>query len=381
MARRQGRIVQRGPQSWQVSVFMGRDPETGKRNYHYRTFKGKGAKKQAQAYMNKTLREKDLGTFVEPARISLDKYLDQWLETAAKPRLRSVTFDSYVRLLRLYIRPDIGNRSLAAIGPMEVQAVYGRLQERGLSARTIRYAHSVLRSALEQAVKWQMLAQNPADRVELPRQRREEMRALTNAEMLRFLEIAEGTRYGLLFELLLATGLRPGEALGLKWVDLDLDSGRLTVQRSLTRARTMEEPKTSQARRSMPLPPILVQRLRAHRARQAWERHLLGETEWSDQGLVFTNEHGGAIEDRRLVRRYFKPLLKQAGLPETVRLYDLRHTHATMLLAAGENPKIVSERLGHASVTLTLDTYSHVLPDMQEGTVNKLQAAMYGKRQ
>ncbi len=373
--RRSGQVVQRGERVHLVRVYLGRDAETGKRRYHNKTIHG--TKKDAQAYLNRVLRDKDMGGLVEPSKVMLNEYLDQWLEASVKPRVRPRTFDSYLESLRLYIRPGLGQRRLSEVTPLDIQTIYSGLTERGLSARTVRYAHSLLRQALEQAVQWQMLQQNPAQRVDLPRQRREEMRALSPQEARQFLEAVAGTRYGALFEVLLTTGLRPGEALGLKWTDVDLEeAGRLTVQRAYAPGRGFEEPKTPRARRTVPLPASTVQTLRRHRKQQAEDRLKAGP-KYEDNGLLFTGENGRPVHYRNLVRRHFKPLLKEAGLPETLRLYDLRHSCATILLAAGENPKIVSERLGHASVTLTLDTYSHVLPDMQEQAAAKLEAMLY----
>ena len=370
-----GQIVKRGDKTYLVRVYLGRDPETGKRKYHNKTVHGN--KKDAQAYLNKCLREKDVGQFVEPSRMTLNEYLDKWLLESAKQRVRERTFESYERMLRLYIRPGIGDRKVAQLSPLQIQAVYNQMiEEKGLSSRTVRYAHSVLRMALEQGVKWQILSQNPAQYVDLPRQEREEMRPLTINETKNFLQAAANTRFGTLFELLLTTGLRPGEALGLKWADIDLTAGRLQVVRSLADGK-FQEPKTSRARRTLPLPASTVSSLKRHKKAQSEER--LMADDWEDNDLVFAGEKGQPVYYRNLVRRHFKPLLRKAGLPATVRLYDFRHTAATLLLSAGENPKIVSERLGHASVVITLDTYSHVLPDMQEGAASKIESLIYDK--
>ena len=372
--RRAGQIIQRGERTFLVRVYLGRDPETGKRDYHNKTIHG--TKKDAQAYLNQILRDKDMGTYVQPSNMILDQFLDQWLETAAKPRVRERTLASYEEILGLYIRPELGRLPLANITPLKIQTIYGELLERGLSPRTVRYAHSVLRMALEQAVKWQMLSQNPSQHVDLPRQKKEEMRTLSPREARQFLDSTAFSRYGTLFELLLTTGLRPGEALGLKWPDVDWEKGRLTIQRVLVYGRGFEAPKTPRARRTIPLPASTMQSLQEHRIRQAEERLQAGSN-WEHHDLIFTAHNGQPIDHRNLVRRHFKPLLEHANLPQELRLYDLRHTCATLLLSAGENPKIVSERLGHASITLTLDTYSHVLPDMQEGAAAKLEKLLY----
>ena len=371
-----GQIVQRGKKTYLVRVFLGRDSD-GKRRYHNKTIHGN--KKEAQAYLNKVLREKDIGDFVEPSTVSTEEFLRRWLETAVQPRVRQKTYDSYRWLVEKYILPALGMRKLSAITPLEVQKFYNALQEeKGLSPRTIRLTHSVLRNALDQAIKWRILQHNPCEHADLPRKSSEEMRCLSPAEARQFMEAAQGTRYGVLFETLLVTGMRPSEALGLKWGDIDWDRQRLHVQRALENSSdgwNLQEPKTRRARRTIPFPSSLATALRQQRKEQA-EGQLQAGQDWQEHGLVFTDSNGNPVNYRNLTRRYFKPLLMEADLPN-IRLYDLRHTAATLLLSAGENPKVVSERLGHASVSLTLDTYSHVLPDMQERAASRLQQMLY----
>lgn len=178
----------------------------------------------------------------------------------------------------------------------------------------------------------------------------------------------------------LATGIRPSEALALQWSDVDWQRGSITIQRKLTRLRDnswkFDEPKTSKSRRSIPLPASLLEALKAHRKAQLEERMQWGK-EWQDYNLVFTSEGGTPVHERNLLRRYFKPVLTQAGLPADLRLYDLRHTCATLLLADGENLKVVSERLGHSSITLTADVYAHVSESMQRQATDRMERMLY----
>ncbi|MEN3332070.1 MAG: integrase [Blastocatellia bacterium] len=254
------------------------------------------------------------------------------------------------------------------------------MQGRGLSARTVRYTHVVINSAFKQAVKWRMLSRNPSAFVDLPRQARKEMQALSPEEAGRFLEAAAEDRYGVLFTLALITGLRSEEYFGLQWKDVELVKGVVTVQRTLV-WRTkgggwyFGEPKTTKSRRNIPLPQMLVRRLTEHKVRQAEEKLKAGP-EYQKLDLVFATKKGGPLMHRNLLRNHFSPIVKRAGLPDSIRLYDLRHSCATLLLAAGEHPKVVSERLGHASITLTLDTYSHVLPSMQKAASEKLESLL-----
>jgi integrase len=368
----------------------------GKRRYHNKTVRGR--KKDAQAYLNKTLRQIDTGEFNEPSREPLNTYLDRWLETAARPRVRSRTFADYQGDLARYVRPEIGTIPLGQLTPLQIQAVYSKMMAPkpdglGLSARTVRKVHAPLRSALKQAVKWRLIPTNPAEAVDLPKQndngdgadREDAMRALSKEEANRFLEAARSDRWYPYWLLLLTSGLRPGEALGLKWSDLEEPNDtqtayRVRVRRTVVRIRgkewTFGKPKTKLGARAVALPSITVEALKEHRKRQAAEKLAAEPDTYTDHDLIFATSSGAPLAQTDLRRRHFLPILERAGLPK-IRVYDLRHTAATLLLAAGEHPKVVSERLGHATITLTLDTYSHVLPDMQEPAAEKLEA-MFG---
>lgn len=392
-----GQIIKRGDKTWVVRIFTGRDAN-GKRVYVNKTIKGN--KKDAETYLSKTLTAMSTGTFVERSPLTVDEYLDRWLQTAAKPRLRAHTFVHYKELLARYVRPAIGKKRLSDLRPFDIQALYshmtapklkkddepqpGIIYGLGLSARSVRYTHAVLSSALKQAVKWLMLAQNPAASVELPRATRKEMKALTPDEAGRFLKAAREDRLSTLFSLALTTGMRPEEYLALQWKDVDLEKRTVTVQRALIWNRkgggwTFTAPKTARSRRSIPIPESVVRALVSHKRQQA-ETRLKAGAVYQNHDLVFATSEGTPIMPRNLLSRHFKPTLKRAKLPATIRLYDLRHTCATLLLAANEHPKIVSERLGHASITLTLDTYSHVLPSMQQSATEKLENILFERK-
>lgn len=364
-ARRSGSISPRGDSKWMVRVYLGPDGG-GKRRYHNHMVHG--TKKDAQHYLNGVLSQRDANTWVEPKKVTLDEHLDTWLDSVVRHRVRPRTLGSYQQLLDAYVRPTLGNRYLAQVTAVQVQRLYSVLLTRGLSSRTVRYTHAVLRNALKQAVTWRLMAQNPCDSVELPRQVRSEMQALSPEQARGFLEAAASTPWRALFEVLVVTGMRPGEALGLQWRDIDWDAGRLSVRRALVKQGKewrLEEPKTAKSRRAIPLPPDTVRTLVTHRKQQAVERLAAGPA-YVNHDLVFAGQHGQPLDAHNVVRRGFKPLLREAGLPNRVRLYDLRHTCATLLLGQGVHPKVVSERLGHASVALTLDTYSHTVPTLQE---------------
>jgi integrase len=265
---------------------------------------------------------------------------------------------------------------------LDIQRVYGEMQERGLSARSVRHAHSVLHNALKQAFKWGLLSRNSSDLVELPKVSHKERRVLSPDEAQRFLKAADVMPHGLIFEFALITGMRPEEYLALQWSDVDYERGTAHVRRALVRHKkswSFEEPKTPRSRRMLYLPVSFLQKLAAHKRKQAEARLKLGVL-WQAFDLVFCSEEGTPLSIPNITYRYFRPILTEAKLPR-IRLYDLRHSCATLLLIAEENPKVVSERLGHSTIVLTLDTYSHVLPTMQQKATAKLEKMLYGSKE
>lgn len=371
-----GQIINRGTRKWLVRVYLGE--VDGKRKYHNKTINGN--RKDAERYLHKALLERDTTGFIEPSSESLSVYLDRWLKIVVKQRVAAKTYQSYQDIVNAYIKPGINDMPLSKLTSEQIQEFYNTMMDKQLSARTVRYAHAVLRSALNQAVKWNMIHRNPADLVDLPKHQKAEMKVLNLEQAAKFMDVIVYSKWKPLFSLLLASGMRPGEALGLKWTDIDFAEKRIHVQRALSRTKSgwkLEEPKTPQSRRSIPLPDEVIDDLSEHRDVQ--DAHKAQHEQYVDYGLVFTNTNGEPPDQRNILVKHFKPLFAENGLPD-IRLYDLRHTCATLLLSAGINPKIVAERLGHSSVTLTLDTYSHVLPHMQTDATDKLSAMLFGKK-
>jgi integrase len=377
--RRSGQIIERKKSAvYLIRVFDKRDA-TGKRRYYNKTFHG--TKPQAQKWLNEALVRLDRGEAWEAAPVSVNEYLDRWLADAAKPRLRERVAADYADRLRLHVRPYIGKQRLADVNALDIQAIYTKLAERGLSARSIRYTHAVLASAFKQAVKWGLLERDVTRLVELPKQQRREMQVLTREQAFAFLQETANDRYAVLFALALETGMRPEEYLALQWKDLNWQGGELSIQRVFIESRNgngwhYEEPKTAKSRRPIPLSASLLARLRMHKTRQLEERLKLGAL-WQDYDLVFTSEIGTHVSLNNLRKRHFKPALKRAGLPESLRVYDLRHTTASLLLATNVHAKVVSERLGHSSIILTLDTYSHILPGIQQNATAQLEQLLF----
>ena len=369
MARKTGQIVRRGPTTWLVRIYVGRDSETRRRRYVGKFIHG--GLRSAQAHLNRMLAERDLGRNIRSSRQTLSMYLDHWLNICARPRLRIKSFRDYSTLLARYVRPRLGSRLLGELSSGEIQALYGELLNRKLSGRTICYTHSVLFSALRQAVRWKLLLENPAQDVHLPRQARRRLIVLDVEQSRQFIAAISGHEYEALFALAITTGMRPSEYLALTWSDFDLEHGAVSISKTLEwrgREWLFEDTKRERSRRVVKLQnwvTALLGRLK--------EKAKLADVRLGD--LVFKSPNGGPIREPKLVRRHFKPLLEHAGLPN-IRLYDLRHTAATLGLAAGVSPKVVSEQLGHASVAFTLEIYSHVLPHMQDEAALKVESLL-----
>lgn len=371
-----GQVVKRGDRKYLVRVSLGKGADC-KRKYYNKTING--TKKEAEAFKNKILHQVDTGTFYEPSREYFRDFIDNWFKTVARDRVSDKTLRGYEQSTRLYLIPNLGTTQLERITPEQIQKLYYEMREKGLSSSTIKNVHAVLNSALKQAVRWGKINRNPAALVDLPRNKKTEMKVLNQEEAKRFLDTAIYNRLKSLFSLLITTGMRPGEALALKWNDIDFENNRITINKSLSRVDgkwSLKEPKTSHGRRTIPVPSEVMKDIKEHKELQDHEKVGLKTNDYSDHDFVYATKTGEPFNDRNIISQYFKPLLKNAGLPD-IRLYDLRHTCATLLLSAGVNPKIVSERLGHADVSLTLNTYSHVLPDMQESAAKKIEGMLF----
>jgi integrase len=235
MARKTGQIIRRGPETWMVRIYVGRNPETGKRRYVGKCIHG--GLRAAQAHLNKMLAERDLGRNIRCSRQTLGQYLDHWLDICARPRLRAKSFRDYSSLFARYIRPGLGSRPLGELSAAEIQMLYSELLKRELSARTIRYTHAVLISVLRQAVRWKLLLANPAEDVDLPRQPRRRCTVFDVAQAKQFIKAISGHPYEALFNLAITTGMRPSEYLALTWPDFDLERGTVSVSKTLERGR------------------------------------------------------------------------------------------------------------------------------------------------
>jgi integrase len=350
----EGTIYRRSDGRWGATITLG---DGGRK-----TLYGKN-RREVQDLLKEVLRQRENGLLVASAEQLTGDYLARWLEDSVRDSVRPKTFESYELNVRR-LQPLIGSVKLGSLSPAHVQGAYAALLRRGLSARSVHHAHAVLHRALKQAVLWNLIPRNPTEAASRPRPVRTEMKTLNEREVRQLFESSEEERFHALWVVLATTGIRLGEALGLKWDDADLSSGRLTVRRCLQRQRgkglVFVEPKTSRSRRTIHLAPGAISALTRHkRVVQAQERLRAGEV-WQEHGLVFATEIGRPLEGSHVNQRFHRALMG-AGLPD-LRVHDLRHTAATLLLTRGVHPKIVQEMLGHSTITLTLDTYSHVAP-------------------
>ena len=367
-----GQIIEKGKRKYLVRVFRGRNVH-GKREYVSRLVHG--GKRDAQDALTDLLKEKSTGGLTVKAKETVGEYLDAWLETTAKPSVRSRTLADYTRVIDAYIRPHLGNVRLSRLSALEVRGMLAKLGERGLGPRTIRMAHEVIRNALEQAVSDRLLRDNPARArlvaKALPAKVQKEPATIPADAVGGFLEVARDDRLGAFWVLQLLGGLRPSEGLALRWSDVNDDT--ISVTRVLVdRAGPVHfaPPKSKTSRRAVVVPDVVVQALREHRKQQLAGRLVAGPA-WEDGGLIFCDETGKPLRQDH-VRWHFKKVSEAAELPSSLTLYSLRHSCAMLLLEKGVPLKIVSERLGHSTIALTADVYSHVTRSMQQQAADVL---------
>ncbi len=320
------------------------------------------------------LRAAEMGIAAMPERLTVGQWLDHWLENVAGPNTRPKTYGTYAYIVREHVAPELGKRPLQKLSPQDIRAFMKRKSEQGLSAKTVKHLRDTLRAAINVAVKDGLVVRNVAAMVVPPRAAKHEMAAFSPQDAHRFLEATRGHRLEALFSVALCLGLRQGEILGLRWADVDLDARQITVRYQLQRIDgklTLVEPKTERSRRTIALPQLAVSVLLKHRARQDQERDFAG-SRWVETGMVFTTGIGTFLDQRNLLRNYYR-ILDTADVPR-LRFHDLRHSAATLLLSQGCHPRVVMDLLGHSSISVTLDTYSHVIPEMRREAADQMDA-------
>lgn len=373
-----GHIIKRYKDSYTIVLTTGKDPSSGKPMQQWISIKG--TKKDAEKRLAELLHQMDTGNYTKPGKVTVGEYLERWLNDS-QPNLSPRGFERYKGIVKQHLIPALGSMKLTQLRPEQLQKHYTAKQEEGLSPRTVRYHHAVLHVALKTAVQWGLIPRNPADAVTIPRIRRTEMQTWGEHEIVQFIEAAKGSRYYVLVYTALFTGMRRSELLGLKWGDVDLMMGQIYVSRGLHHLKNgsyvFTETKSAKSRRTIALPPTVTLLLKEHLEQWKLEGIVHGVPS-KDDDLVFCTQEGKPLRPNTVTRAW-TILAKKAGL-KVIRLHDARHTHASIMLKQGIHPKIVQERLGHSSIQMTLDTYSHVAPGLQEAAAVRFDEFIVPKR-
>ncbi len=368
-----GHLVKRFKDSWTIILPLGLDPATGKPKQYWESVKG--TKKEAEKRRVELLHQLDTGTFMKPGKTTLAEFLQRWLDEYARPNLAPRTVEGYESLIRQHLVPGLGRVALTQLKPEHIQRYYSETLLNGrragkpgaLSLTTLSHHHTCLHRALKMAVKWGLLIHNPTDSVTPPRPAHREIQTMSEDDVQALLRAAEKSDYYALFFLALGTGMRRSELLALRWCDVDLDLAKVSVSRSLHHllngSVVFRQPKTARGRRMIALPPSACLVLKRHRDDQAIGKSADG-VRLTGEDLVFSHVDGAPLLPDTVSRVWLKAV-KRAGL-KNFRFHDARHSHASLMLKQNVHPKIVQERLGHATISTTLDLYSHVMPGMQE---------------
>ena len=373
-----GSIIDRG-NSLQIRISTGKNPETGKYSTYVEAFHGNH--KEAAKRLREVLTELDKGTFVRPGKVTVGEYLTAWLEDSIKPNMSDKTYELYSYINRLHIAPAIGKLPLVDLKPAHITHLYGDKHSSRLSNRTVRIIHVVLHKALKNAVKTGLVSRNVSEVVEKPKYRRPEMHTMNEDDINKFLEAAKDGEYYNLFYCYLFTGMRRSELLATRWSDVDLIGMTISVSRSMQylgkvkQHITFKEPKSASSRRLIALSPDNVMVLRQQREYQQKTRQSLNLPELTADDLVFSHYDGSPYLPNSISHAWTK-LVRRCGLIG-IRLHDARHTMATLMFAQGVHPKIVQERLGHSSISLTLDTYTAKIPGLQQAAAKGLDSILH----
>lgn len=374
MRRAIGHIRERGKDTFLLKISLGKD-SSGTYQYQYLTVHG--GRKDAELRLSEITTQIEQGTYAKPTRTTVADFLKRFLSDYVRVNLSPKGYERYESVCRVHLTKHIGNITLAQLKPSHVQAMYTALVDAGLAPRSVRYVHIVLHKALVTAIKWGLLARNVCDGVDVPRARRTEMQVWTGDEMAAFLETARGSHWYPLFHAALFTGMRRSELLALRWQDIDFIYSQISVSRTLHHVNgkyIYGETKSSRSRRTIAMSPALYGVMEAYRHARDIEASMIDETV-KEMDLVFCDIDTGRPYRPNTVSRAWSLMVHKAGV-KSIRFHDARHTHASLLLRQGIHPKIVQERLGHSSIAITLDTYSHVAPGLQEAAALKFDEAV-----
>lgn len=372
---------QRSAGSWSLVYYLGKD-ENGKKLYKTKTIRA--TKKEAEKELNRIVRELEQGTYVEPAKMTVADLLRRWLRDYAASKVAGSTYERYAGIVEQHLIPAFGKKQLHRLKPADVEAYYAEAQEsgrvkpakkgkvKGLSARSVQQHHAVLRKALKCAVRWELVGRNVCDMVDPPRVVTKERQAFTEDEIRALLQSTAPTPFGPIVLIAVFTGMRLGEILALTWADLDTKGGAIAVTKSLEQTKgalKIKEPKSERGKRRIPIPENVVNRLLAYKEQQEAAMEAAGDL-WKSLDLICCNEIG-YYRKPDSVSSSFRDMTKAAEV-RPLGFHALRHSHATILANRGFNAKIIQERLGHSTIAITMDIYSHVLPTTQQEAADSI---------
>lgn len=363
---------------YEVVVDFGDDPTTGKRRQRSKSFR---TRREAQATLTAWLADIDKGTAVDRSTKTVAEIVAYWIDTHARPHLRAKTVADYENIIKNHILPELGDIPVQRLTPDRLLTFYARKTAAGVGPRTLRLCHILLRQALRQAATVGFVSRNVADIVKPPRGQRPEMHVWNVAQAQAFLAVADQSNYGPIWIVALATGTRRGEVLGLRWQDMDVAQSALHVRQTVGAVRGRIEfkpPKTRSSMRTVHISKEVIAALQEHKRRQDERRLTLGET-WQAHNLIFTAENGNPIHPDNL-QHDFRRLVRLAGVPY-IRIHDLRHTFVTLAYQSGASIKAISEMIGHANIGITLDIYTHVLPEQRMEVSIKVSALLFRPKQ
>ena len=368
-----GTIRRRGSRSWEIRFDLPRGADGKRRRQGVNV---KGTKAEAQHRLRELVTRAEAGVPLATSRTTVSAFLEQWLDSHAS-RIRERTLYGYRNVLRGYVIPALGDVRLTQLRAASIEALYSSLLKRGLAPRTVLQTHRILKKALKQAVRLGLSSHNPADLVDPPSFEPKEMVTLSGGQLAELLHAVIDTPYGAPIYLAAHTGMRRGELVGLQWPDIGFENAVISIKREVVfvpgSGYLVTPPKSAKSRRAIDITSKVVAELRGHRVAQAEHRLRLGPA-WKDGDWVFTQPNGAHLNPNDLTRT-FKAVRESLDLPP-VRFHDLRHTHASLMLLAGVNLKVVQERLGHASIGITGDTYSHVAPGLQKLAARSFEQAL-----
>jgi integrase len=372
-----GSVRRRGERSWEIKFDLGRNPVTGKRETRYHSFKG--TKREAQAALTRLTAEAQRGSYVEATTETVGAFMDRWSRDWATANVSPKTLERYNELIRNQVHPHIGSRPIQKLRPIDLNSLYAKLLRGGLAPRTVGHVHRLLHRAFSFAMTWDVVQKNVASSVRPPRVPEEEIEIIREDDIKAVLQKLRGQPLYPIATLALATGMRRGELLALRWQDVDLDSGTVRVERSLEETKAgglrFKEPKTKQGRRLITIPPSIITELRAHWKDQQERRLAIGAGKASADALVFPAWNGSPRSPNSLSKEW-KAAMTEAEIE--VSLHALRHTHASSLIAAGVDVLTISRRLGHASPSITLDVYGHLFKNTDDRAAQAIEA-LFGK--